>query len=405
LIGLLAFVALVSGAYPALYVSQFNTTAIFSGKQQFGEKSTLRRVLLGAQFTMAYLAVIVSIVLFVSGGDFKKMPWGYKAQQTLVIPLSDSTQYSMLKNELLKNAQIESVAGAANQIGHRWEDQIVEIAGQKQEIGRYNVGEGYDRAMGLPLTSGRFFLPGEGDENSVVVSEYFAQKQGWDDPIGKTFSIEQQDYAVVGVMADVKTVPTNAPRPIVYFRVKASQYNYLVARFAPGSGKAVAAQTEQTFQRLFAGLPARHFFQNEVFDSFDQKFRDLSTSFSYVALLALILACMGLYGLATQHYVRRLKEVSVRKLLGASVGQVSLLVNRHFGWMLLIAGGLASVLCWVAAELLLSNLSNYVGSYRPGIWPFALANLLVWLTAAATIGQQTWKMTRVKLAETLKNSD
>lgn len=405
LVSLLVVVGLLSGAYPALYVSRFNATAIFTGKQKFGEKSALRRAMLGGQFTLAYLAVIISVVLFVSGGEFRNMPWGYDADRTLVVQLSDSAQYSLLRNEMLKNAEVEAVAGATHHIGFGSNPQTISIDGRTQEISRYDVGTDYDRAMGLPLRSGRFFQPGEGDHNSIVVSEYFAEKQGWDDPIGKTIRLEQQDYAVVGVMADVKTVPTNALRPVVFFKGKEAWHNFLLARFAPGTGKTLAEKTMRDYQRLFAGLPARYFFQNEIFDDFDRSYRDLSMSFGYVALLALLLACMGLYGLVAQHYARRLKEVSVRKLLGASVGQIALLVNWHFGVILLIAGGIASTVCWLAAALVLKVLSQYIGTYRPSVWPFLLANLLVFATAAATVVRQTWKISRVKLAETLKNAD
>lgn len=406
LIALLAFVALVSGAYPALYVSRFNTTAIFAGKQQFGEKSTLRRALLGTQFAVAYLAVIVSIVLIVAGGDFQKMPWGYEASRTLVLQLNDSTQFSLLKNELSRYPQVEAIAGASDHIGFGSSKQLIGIGDQKQEVSCYNVGDGYDRAMGLPLKAGRFFRPGQGDDNSVVVNEYFAKQQGWADPIGQTIRLEQKEYTIVGLMADVKTVPTNAPRPIVFLKNQGDQaHHFLMARFRPGTGKAVASQAEQDFQRLFSGLPVRYFFQNEIFDSFDRGYRNLSQSFGYIALLALLLACMGLYGLAAQHYARRLKEVSVRKLLGASVGQISWLVNRHFGVMLLLAGAITSGVCWAVTTLVLRQASEYFGTYHPGFWPFALANLCVLAAAAATIGHQTWQVSRVKLAETLKNGD
>ena len=403
LMALLVFVALVSGAYPALYVSRFNATVIFSGKQKFGGKSPLRRVMLGAQFTLAYLAVMVSIVLFVMAGDFKKMPWGYDASCTLVVSLRDSTQYSILKNEILQNSHIELVSGASQHIGYSPMRQIATIAGQTHDIRCYEVGGGYDRAMGLPLLSGRFFQSGGGDENAMVVSAHFARQLNWEAPLGKTVRMQACDYVVVGVMEDVKTVPSNVPRPIVYVKGKPSNYTVLVARFAPGMGKAVREKTAQDFKRLFAGQPIYQIYQSEVFDAFDRSANNLAKSFSGIALLALLLACMGLYGLALQHYAARLKEVCVRKLLGASVGQIALLVNRHFVVLLLIGGVTASLLCWVAVTLLLNQVSEYVGAYRPGVLPFLLANLLVLLTAIGTIMRQTWQMTRVKLAETLKH--
>jgi putative ABC transport system permease protein len=404
LVGLLAFTAVVSGAYPALYVSRFNATAIFSGKQQFGEKSVLRRTMLGTQFVLAYVAVIVSVVFFVAGREFRKMPWGYDAGHTLVVPLHDSTQFSMLKNEILKTPGVEVVAGAAGHVGYGLNRENILVEGQQQEIVRFDVGSDYDRAMGLPMKSGRFFLPGEHEENTVVVSSFFAEQRGWSDPLGKTIRVNQQDYVICGVMADIKIVPTNAPQQAVFFKSTAAQQQYLVARFAAGTGNTLAEKATKDFQRLFGSLPARPTFQNEVFDNFDRTYQELSQSFSYISLLALIIACMGLYGLAAQHYFRRMKEVSVRKLLGATAGQIALLINRHFAVLLLLSGLLASGGCWVITHLLLKNMTTYIGYYRPGILPFILANVVVLSAALATIGHQTWKMAQVKLAETLKNA-
>lgn len=403
LMALLVVVALVSGAYPALYVSRFNATVIFSGSQKFGGKNTARRAMLGVQFALAYLAVIISIALFFAAGDFKKMPWGYDGSQTLVVSLTDSTQFSRLKNELLQNAHVEAVSGANQHVGYSAARQFATVDGQTYDIRSYAVDFDYDRAVGLPLLSGRFFQSGVGDDNSMVVSAQFAKQMHWDDPIGKTLRMEERDYVVVGLMGNVKTVPTTVPRPVVYIKGKPEQHSILVARFARGTGKAVYEKTAQDFKRLFAGLPVYQIFQNEIFDAFDRSANDLAKSFSGIALLALLLSCMGLYGLASQHYASRMKEVSVRKLLGATVGQIAFLVNRHFILLLVAAGVLTSLLCWTAFSIILDQMSDYVGTYRPGFAPFLLANGLVLLTAAVTILQQTWTMAKVKIAETLKS--
>lgn len=405
LTALLVLVALVSGAYPALYVSRFNATAIFSGSQKFGSKSRLRGVMLGAQFSVAYIAIIVSMALFFATADFKKMPWGYDPSQTLVVSLTDSTQYAILSNALRQNAHVEVVSGANQHVGYGPERRIVTFEGQPRDIRSYAVEADYDRALGLPLLSGRFFQSGEGDDDAVVVSAHFARQMNQENPLGKTLRMEGRDYVVVGVMGDVKTVPTNVPRPVVYVKGRPQHHSVLVARFAPGAGRAVYEKTAQDFKRLFAGLPVYQIYQHEIFDSFDRSANNMAKSFSRIALLALLLSCMGLYGLASQHYATRQKEVSVRKLLGASVGQIAYMVNRHFLWLLLAAGIAASALCQTAFVLTLKALSDYVGGYRPGILPFLLANLLVLLTAAATILHQTWNMTQVNLAHTLKNAD
>ena len=207
------------------------------------------------------------------------------------------------------------------------------------------------------------------------------------------------------MLHDFKMFGTGAVQPAVFFRAAETDFGFLIARFAPGSGKQVEIQGKQDFQRLFGSLPLQHFFQSEVFDSFNRSFWGLAQTFGYIAALALFIACLGLYGLATQQFARRMKEVSVRKLLGASVKQVVLLVNREFIFMLLLAGALSTTLCFVSFQLIFTQLEHFIGSYRPGIAPYFLANLLVFATAAIAIGRHSLQLARVKLAETLKNNE
>jgi putative ABC transport system permease protein len=237
----------------------------------------------------------------------------------------------------------------------------------------------------------------------VVVNEAFVRKQGWNEAIGRTLRVEAQEYTVVGVVGDFKVFGTGVAYPSLLFRADEAGFGYLVAQFAPGSGKQVAAQTEQDWQRLFPGVPFNHFFQNAVFDGFYRTFRNVSQSFGYVAGLALVIACMGLYGLATQHFSRRVKEVGVRKMLGATVAHILLLVNRETMVLLLVAGAIATTLSFVGIRLLLLNAEEFIGKYAPGIAPFLLANLLVFATAAIAVGRQSLQVAKVNLAVALKN--
>lgn len=407
LIGLLIFTGLASGAYPAMYVSAFRPTAIFSGKQKFGGKNTFRRGLLTVQFVLAFLAITVSVVLLAAGKHWSTMAWGYDPGQTWVVQLSDSTQFSLLKNELLKNPNVQKISGTSLHVGLSSDQEDVKTGETTLKVRRYDVGAGYSEALGLQIRSGRFFEENrrEEDERSVVVNEAFVKKQGWGDAIGQQIRVGEKNYTVAGVLKDFKMYGTGAVNPAVFFRVADVDFKFLVARFAPGAGKQVEARAKQDYRRLFASVPLNHFFQAEVFESFNRAFWGLAKSFGYIAALALFIACLGLYGLATQQFARRMKEVSVRKLLGASVGQIMMLVNREFIFLLLLAGGISTTLGFVVTNLIFNQLEYYVGAYRPGVAPFLLANVLVFATAAVAIGRHSWQLTQVRLAEVMKNND
>ncbi|MCG3120603.1 MAG: hypothetical protein ALAOOOJD_03371 [bacterium] len=407
LVGLLAFTAIASGAYPSLYVSSFKPVAIFTGRLKFSGKNILRRGLLTAQFALAFLAVIITVVLMTTLRVWEKLTWGYDPGQTLVVQLNDSQQFPLLRNEILKNPGVLRVAGSVDHVGQGWRPEIFQIGEAKQKASRYDVGADYLEALGLNLVAGRFFDLNRRveDENAVVVNATLLRKQGWTEAIGKRLRIETKDYTIVGVVGDFKLFATGANRPALFVRAEENAFSNLVVRFAPGSGKPVAAQIEQDWQRLFPGMPVNHFFQTEVFDGFYQTSCRLAKSFGYIAGLALLIACMGLYGLAAQHFARRLKEVGVRKMLGASVAQILLLVNREFMFLLLAAGAFATALSFIGVRLLLQGAERFVGSYAPGPGPFLLANLLVLLTAAIAIGRQSWNVTKVNPAEMLRNTE
>ncbi len=407
LAGLLTITGLASGAYPALYVSSFKPVAIFAGKQKFVGKNVLRRGLLTAQFVLAFMAVIITVVLLTAARQWEKLAWGYSPDQTLVVQLTDSQQFNLLRNEMLKNPNVLQIAGSAHHIGQSFRSETVQIGAEKQNAFRFDIGANYQEALGLDLKAGRFFESNRRaeDENMVVVNEAFVRKQGWNEAIGRTLRVEAKDYTVVGVVGDFKVFGTGVSYPALLFRVDEADFGYLVARFATGSGKQVATQIEHDWQQLFPSTPVNNFFQNEVFDGFYRSFRNASKSFGYIAGLALIIACMGLYGLATQHFSRRLKEVGIRKMVGASVAQILLLVNREFVILLLVAGAFATVLSLLGIRVLLQNLEQFVGNYLPGVGPFLLANLLVFLTAAVAVGRQSWNVAKVNLSEVLKNNE
>jgi len=407
LAALLALTAVASGAYPSLYISSFKPVAIFTGRQKFSGKNILRQGLITAQFVLAFLAVIITVVLLTMVRQWEKLTWGYDPGQTLVVQLNDSGQFNLLRNEILKNPNVLRVAGAANHVGQGWRPETVQIGEAKLRAACFDVGTDYLEVLGLDLNAGRFFESNRRveDENAVVVNEAFVMKQSWSEAIGKTVRLETKDYTVVGVARDFKLFATGATRPALFFRAEEKGFSYLVVRFAPGSGKQVAAQIEQDWQRLFPGMPVNHFFQTEVFDGFYQTVHKLTKSFGYIAGLALIIACMGLYGLAAQHFARRLKEVGVRKVLGASVAHILLIINREFGFLLLGAGALATALSVLGVFVLLQNFEKYIGNSAPGIGPFLLANLLVFLTAAIAVGRQSWKVTKVNPSEMLRNTE
>jgi putative ABC transport system permease protein len=406
LVGILLFTAVVSGAYPALYVSAFRPTVVFAGKLKFSQKSAVARALLVGQFALAFVAVIIGVALSTAGQKWQDMAWGYNPDHTLVLRLTDSTQYNILKNELLQTPNIRAVSGAEGHVGEGMNIQSVWVKGEEKRSLVYGVGPEYVQTLGLKLTKGQLFDAQRRAENaqSVLINESFVQRYELKEPVvGQTMRLDSQLVTVAGVVQNFKVFGSGLERPALFQVVPESQFQYLMVAFEPGTGPQVRAAAERIWHAKVPQMTASSFYQKDVFEGFNTTWRNLSAGFGYLAGLALLIACMGLYGLSTQHFVRRIKEVSVRKVLGATVSQVILLVNREFVTLLVIAGLLANALCFAGIQLLLQNTQQFTGGLQLGASPYVIANALVLFTAALAVSVQSWKVANVKLAEALKN--
>ncbi len=404
LIGLLVFTAIASGAYPAFYISAFQPASIFRGSQQIVKKNKLTRLFLGIQFVLAFGIVIYSVLMFSAGNYYESMDWGYQPDKTLMVRLENANQYERLKNEISRSPYVETVGGSVNHIGEAMARSPIKIGEQETEVVQFEVGTDYFEALGLQIRQGRFFdaFRQVEDANSVVVNQIFVDQQGWKNPIGQTFRKDGQSYNIVGIVEDFRLAGYYIELPVVFYQGNSENYGYMAIRHTAGTSEQIEAYARKSWAGLYPEIPFNYFYQNLVFDGFHRTFKNATNAWGYLATLALLIACMGLFGLAKQNHNRFLKEASIRKVLGASTAQIILLANRNFIWMLLISSCIATVLCWSALQAVLYTVKEYMGDFSLGLMPFVLANLLVFATAIIAIGGQSYKLTKVAPADALR---
>lgn len=405
LLGLLAFTGVASGAYPALYISSFQTVSIFRGRSSFTNKSKLTRSFLCLQFVVAFGAVIGGVLFYSLAGEWKKQSWGYQPEGTLVVRLDEAEQYELLKNAALQNPDIQYIAAATNHVGESRMLTKIYIGGQEKEVVRFEVGAGYFEALGLKLSQGRFFDPARKAEDglSVVVNQQFLKENNWETPAGHQLRSRGKTYDIVGVVDDFKIAPTGMLKPTVFYLSEEASTAFLAIRYAPGTGGKVESYMKNAWGKLDAGTPFNFFHQNLVFDNFFQEFNTVSTLFGYIAGLALLISCMGLFGLASQNYAARLKESGIRKVLGASAREIILQANRGFLTLLLIASVVATAICFGGFQVMAKMAADFIGDVRPGVLPYLLANGLVFFVAAVAVSWQSWRLAGVMPGETLRS--
>jgi putative ABC transport system permease protein len=254
--------------------------------------------------------------------------------------------------------------------------------------------------MGLRLHSGRFFDERLSDATgAVVVNRRFAQAQGWAEPLGRTLRIDRQVYTVIGVVEDFLYDPVTRPRPVL-LRPSEAAHRFLSVRVAPGTLDATRALLEAAWKEHFPGLPFEAFAQAEVFDAQYGAYANLGRGIGCLATLALLIACMGVFGLASQNIARRMKEVSVRKVLGASVPHIVFLVNRVFLGILAVAALVATAVSYAGLRVLLGLDAVNFMPVTPA--PFVVAYLLVLLTVAGAVASQSRALALANPADALR---
>ena len=399
LFGLLAFIGLVSGIYPALYISSFRPAAILRGKRMLAEKKGLTRALTTVQFVFTLITICISIFIASLDDTLTGEDWGYQAEHTLTIPSLSQEQYTRLHNEALQLPRISQLAGAEHHIGSSFDGIFVQVEGTEKNAVFFGVSPTYLDLMGLRIVTGRAF--GEAFSAAVVINQRFAQQQGWTDPIGKGLRIDDKAFSVIGVVEDFLWDPWEGKaRPVVFGLSDEARYNYLTLRIENGAKDQVVAALRTIWERQFPEVPFRYFPQTEVFQEFYSDINKALQLIRNLGLFALFISCMGIFGMASQKAMQRIKEIGIRKVMGASATHVVFLVNRSFLVILGIASLIATPLCYVGLKIALS----YAPIAIPlGAMPFILSNLLVFFVAAVSLSLQTNTLVKVNPAEVLRN--
>ncbi|HMB93535.1 MAG TPA: ABC transporter permease [Rhodothermales bacterium] len=402
LVGLLAFIGLVSGAYPAFYISSFQPAEILRGKLKLAEKKGLTRTLTTVQFVLSIMTISISVFLVSLDDTLTSGDWGYTEEQTIVIPVISTEQYTRMQGEAAQLSQVAQVAGAAHHVGATRNVITVEADGAEVQTLYYGVGPTYLSTMGMQVVAGRAFgTAGTADgPASIVVNQTFVAEQEWATPLGKQVRLEDQLFTVVGVVEDFMVYPLEGDAiPVVFGLAADDHFGYMAVRLHDEAFEPVIASLRTIWKQHYPALSFEYYRQSEVFQEYDL-ILNLTLQFTrYLGLFALLISCMGLFGMASQRAAQRIKEVGIRKAMGASATQVVFLVNRGFLGMLAISTLIATPICYLG----LSAALNLAPIEIPlDASPFILSNALVFLLATLSLSMQTKRLVQINPADVLR---
>jgi len=404
LLGLLAislFVGFVSGSYPALVLSAFKPARVL--KKTLDKKAkglSFRAVTSVAQFSISIVLIFATAVVYAQIHYMKKKDLGFDAKQIISIPLTSHSlreKTEIFKSEILRNPSILSACASFG------------TPASGTGSGRSFIPEGYPEGesihmetlfidhdfietYGLTLIRGRNFSREflTDTEHAFILNETAAKKLGWDDPIGKRFSEEDSgvEAKVIGVVKDFHFESTLYEIAPMVLTLRPYQFSHISAKIGLEDVSSALTFLEGKWREFAPEYPFEYIFVDEEFDMYYNFERRQGQLFTYCSILAIFISCMGIFGLASFTAEKRTKEIGIRKVLGASVSGIVVLLSREFvKWVLV-----ANIIGWPIAYFVMNRwLQSFAYRVNIGVWIFVFSAFLVLIIALLTVSYQSIK--------------
>ncbi len=408
--GLAVIVGALSGSYPALFLSSLSPVRVLKSAVRFGSGAQqFRRGLVVFQFVLSMVMIVGTFVIYQQLRYIQQKNLGFDRSNLIRVSREGALlgQYPQFKERLSQLPGIQDITfvksnplrNGAITDGVSWPGKDPTVAIQFNTL---RVGYNYVKTLGLTLVQGRDFSPAFGaDSSNFLINEATARRMGVGNPVGKPFRFGYSQGTVIGVLKDFHFNSLHeAVRPIVIRLWTINEAGVILVRPAPGQTQGAIKSVESLWKEMNPKFPINYGF---IDDDFGRQYRSetiVGMLASGFACLAIFIACLGLFGLATFTAEQRTKEIGVRKVLGASVTSIVALLSKDFLQLVVLAILIASPLAWYTMNQWLQDFA-----YRIDIdwWVFALAGLLAVGIALLTVSFQSIKAALVNPVKSLRS--
>jgi putative ABC transport system permease protein len=411
-IGLVLLTGITAGIYPSLYISKFNPVRIFRTNTINKTKGSYRQILVVFQFVLSIFFIICTIVLSRQINYIQNFNWGINKYNIVYVRMDGDVlnKYDAVKNELLKNPNILSVTSASNLLisvtsGSYWKWGVNDGVGHR--ICPITVEYDFLKTFDVKMAQGRFYSKSflSDTSDAIIVNEAAIKKIGLKDPVGQPFYFDNRNYQLIGVIRDYQhNSPLEIKTEPMVFWLKPGGNNYLFAKINPGvkdieTITATINYIQSVCNRFSHERPLNSKFLSEF--SFDDE-NNLETMNQLVlisTILMIFIACLGLYGLSSFINEYKTKEIGVRKVLGASVSGIVIMLSKVFcKWVLV-----ANIIAWPLAYYAMNQvLQDYAFRVSIDIWIFLVAGFSALIIALLTVSWQAVKAATANPVDSLR---
>lgn len=385
---------LLSGSYPAIFLSAFKPARVIKGQLTTQSNGLLRNILVVFQFFISSVLIIATITIYRQLNYMYSKRLGYDKENVLVLDLLGNdakNNYEILKNEIKKLSYVKN-ASASSQLpvwGLTRNGYVPEGLEEPIMIHVLDVDEDYFETMNIPVLAGESFRSGsQTDNHDYMINKALADKMNWENPLGKTIFRNRQ-HRVIGMTDNFHYAPMyHEIEPLIFTNKPYLGFDYLSIKLLTSDYEMALSEIEKIWHDVLPGSPFKYSFLNQALYQSYGSVEQFGNMFTAFAVLAIFIACLGLFGLASYLTEQRRKEIGIRKTFGADVSRIVWMLGTDFTKMVVLGNLIAWPVAWLIMQYWLENFA-YSAPLR---WWIFLVSLIVSLSVAVIT--VAWKSVR-----------